>query len=57
MHSCKVYRRHQGTGSKMFEVELPFRGTYLEWRNELTGPLWISMRKKDTVVHVGRKSL
>ena len=56
VHSCKVYRRDQGSGSKMFEVELPFRGTYLEWRNELIGTLSISMRKKGKVVHVGRKS-
>lgn len=29
VHSCKVYRKHQGSGlKKHLEVELPFKGTY-----------------------------
>lgn len=56
MHSCKGYRRHQGSGFKTFRVELLFRGTCLEWRNELTGTLNFYEGKKGKVVHVGRKN-
>lgn len=39
MHSCEVYRRHQGGGPERLEVELPFRGTYPECGSDLTGTL------------------